>query len=298
MKKLISLFLCVISLCLLMSISAGAVVTNGTLSDDLQTFTLDGVTYKRINALACNYYGYDPTVQLDISTEMSASVSSAVAYLDSSSALATVDVLYQDGALLSIGFIRESDLQQYHRLYEAKSGTCTVDTYMGRESLQLEKLKTDPMTLQSIATYWADTYMVEMWSEDDAFSVIKGTLLIDGDEYYYADHEELGIVNRRDFYADEYTTLEVYHITDPQTIKELDDHFAGSNDIGLMGSDLTEVVSAVLLIFVFAVVPAIALVLSLILAIRFKGFYKLAWGVVCGLCAAEILVVILIILIL
>lgn len=291
MKKLICIVFCLIALCLGLGVNAFA--DGGKLSDDLQTLTLDGKTYHRCNTLVTEYWGYDTDIPLKAPDG-----AVATAYPNEDASLVDVELLYKDGSRLSMGFIRENYIQEYDRLLTTTDGSCCVPFYWGAPELSLEVLKSSPVTLDSMVLYWAETYPVQIYAKNDSFSVIRGTLLIDGDSYYYVDHQELGVINRRDFSTYEAEEMSAYKITDPETLASLKEIRKQEGGVRIIGSDFMQSISAAMLTLVFALFPAAVLVLSLIFGFRRKGSRKNAWRTICALCAAELIVFTLIVIIL
>ena len=95
------------------------------------------------------------------------------------------------------------------------------------------------------------------------------------------------------FYAADWPLpLKAYKITDAELIEQIDEALDSQyNSASFSG----QAISAFFLCFVFGLIPLAILVLSLIITIRSRGYYRLTWAITAGLCAAELSVFFLVV---
>ena len=140
---------------------------------------------------------------------------------------------------------------------------------------------------------WCDYFPVVVASSDGNLTAYKGALITIDDDCYYVDFEEAHIESWYDFNPYDYAELPAYEISDTEliaSIQEGEDAYY-SDDFGfLLDDSFTEAVSAVFLIFVFAIIPFAIFVVFLILAIRSKTVYKKMFRLIYILSAAELAV--------
>lgn len=295
MKRYLACILCLLSLSFCLCFTVSAAEPECTISEDLQTLYYDGEAYSRVNTLALSYYDQYLEIGATLSQSQQERFCSAQVCLDESKNIADVTLLCPDGMQITLGYLHSSYLEEYERLLTAQTGQCSLEYYWDTIIADLEDLKGTPTTLDKLTVYWGDDYKVCMATEDESFSVIRGTLLIDGTDYYYIDHGENGIVDRANYYASDATDgTQAYRITDLDLCDAIQETISAEFDYDGWSDDGTEVLSAVLMSLLFGVLPCAALAVALVFTFRSKGFYRTAWGVTAGICAAELIVFVII----
>lgn len=296
MKKYL---ICIITSILLFSclgMTAFADETASTISDDYQTVYLNGKTYSRFNAslIETEYDTYDVTPELTDAQQENITNISIMA--NESESLLSVDIDFKDGSTLSANFMRDDYRKNYDELIKNPNTPYIID-FEWPEGNQVTGSKSlftaNPVVLAQRSLNRSASYHVLMNIIEDDTRIYKGSLLIVDDHYYYVDYEEIGVTNPYFFLPYEYTELPAYEITDPDLVAEI---IAGEDayyddDFGFFyDDDLTKTISTVFLILIFAVVPAVILILFLILAIRTKTIYRKLFAAICGCAGLELVI--------
>ena len=296
MKKLKYLILTVILLFSCLGFTAFAEGSAATISDDYQTLCIDGNTYSRFNAsmIDADYYVVDVSVELTAlqqetidKIEFSMTEDSIVAY---------ADIYFKDGGNLYAGFLRDDYLKMYNELSTSENGEYIIDFQYPEDNIvpvEKSKLFGNPVVLTYEDLEWCDYYSVVMRSEDENLSVYKGSIIFIDDDGYYVDYEEVGVKSWYEFDPYEYEELPAYEISDEELIASLREGESAyyADDFGFFYDDnFTETLSAVFLIFVFAIVPFVILVVFLVLAIRSKTVYRKMFAAISILSGAELVI--------
>ena len=296
MKKYL---ICIITTILLFSclgMTALADETAPTISDDYQTVYLNGETYSRFNAsmIDTNYYiGETPLALTESQQEIIANTSAST---NSSKTFLQVNLNFADGATMTAYFLRDDFKEKYYELLENPSSIYVVNFRWpddNRIDAPKSLIMANPVTLYYDELNLCDWYPVIADLGDGSSTIHVGSLLISSDRYYYVDYKEIGVTNPNSFKPDSYGKLPAYEITDPTLVTQLRDGeeaFYGDSFGFLYDDDFTNTVSAIFLILIFAVVPAVILVLFLILAIRSKTIYRKLFSVICGCAGAELVI--------
>ncbi len=296
MKKYL---ICIITSILLFSclgMTAFAETSAPTISDDYRTVYLNGETYSRFNASMIDteyeYYYAEPNLT-DAQQEYIAEVTFMI---NDSKSLLSVVIDFKDGSTLSANYIRKDYLDTYDELIKNQNAPYIIDFEWpeGNRVTGSKALFTaNPVVLGSRDLNISDQYPILMSIlEDDTDLYIGALLIIDG-RYYYVDYEEIGVTRWYDFYAYEYTDLPAYEITDSDLVADIatGEEAYYNSDLGFFYNDeLTTTISKVFLILVFAVMPAVILVLFFILAIRAKTVYRKLFTVICCISGVELVI--------
>lgn len=298
MKRRIALLLLVLSLLTAFAVPALALAENETteqtssvqvdplqdlsttlyLTDDLMTVYRQGQTYVRFNAALLNsYFEYGTGNDSVILTEsQKKTIKNAYFGVHSSDSALRVELEYFDGVTMQIYYIRQDLTQTYQTLLQTDD--CIVDFKYYLDDTILDLPLDAARGTEEVLFDIYDYKTFEVTAEDGVFEVRRGCLLIDGDQYYYVDYNEVG--------TDELYRLErfrAWHITDEALCAQIDkvmEEYYGSDLGWLESEDFSEQVSKALLIFLFVVIPGAVLILFLILAIRAKTpvYKKLFWN--------------------
>ena len=296
MKKLISVIITAMLLFSCLGLTVFAATSSATISDDYQKLTLDGNTYSRFNTstMEVEYFSYDTSVKL--SANQQETIKEIILQANEDVTIIYADIYFKDGAVLSVGFLRDDYLGMYNDIATGESNEYTIDfEYPEGNTILVKKaaLYGDSVTLGTEELEWCDYFPVVVASSDGNLTAYKGALITIDDDCYYVDFEEAHIESWYDFNPYDYAELPAYEISDAEliaSIQEGEDAYY-SDDFGfLLDDSFTEAVSAVFLIFVFAIIPFAIFVVFLILAIRSKTVYKKMFRLIYILSAAELAV--------
>ena len=296
MKKYL---ICIITSILLFSclgMTAFADNSGPAISDDYQTVYLNGETYSRFNAsmIDTDYeYLYAAPNLTDAQQEYIAEITFMI---NDSRSLLSVDIDFKDGSTLSANYIRNDYRDTYHELIKNQNAPYIIDfewpegnRVTGSKSL----FTANPVVLGSRDLHRSDQYPILMNILGDDTDLYIGALLIIDGHYYYVDYEEIGVTKWYNFNAYEYTDLPAYEITDSDLVADIaagEDAYYNADFGFLYDDELTTTISNVFLILVFAVMPAVILVLFLILAIRAKTVYRKLFTVICCISGVELVI--------
>lgn len=296
MKKLISVIITAMLLFSCLGLTVFAESSSATISDDYQKLTLDGNTYSRFNTsmMDVDYFSVDTPVSLTATQQEV--IEEVILKVNEDSNFVYADIHFKDGAVLSVEFLRDDYLEIYNEISTNQSSEYIIDfQYPDGNTVTTEKsiLYGSSVVLSSDELEWCDYFPVTAKSSDGKLTAHKGSLITIDENYYYVDYEEIDVDNWYDFDPYSYTELPAYEVTNADlvaSIQEAEDAYY-SDDFGfLLDDSFTEAVSAVFLIFVFAIIPFAIFVVFLILAIRSKTVYKKMFRLIYILSAAELAV--------
>lgn len=294
MKKLLSVFLALLAtVCLLsMTVSAEA---GYVLSEDLQTLTLGGRTYSRADLSAMDiYYDGEDTQNIHLPANLQSQVKGVMVYSTYNQWVVSVELYYRDGSKLGICFVYEPVREELLQLCQDDDLVCGIEFWWEDDpsvTAPISSFKGTPTTLDGSRLYDDEYYSISYYYEELDCYVNRGFLWYQDDRYYYVDFRENNTLQPLDYtiyYADK--EMKAYEITDPELLSRigeaLDDPMDGSTEFG-------QVLSAAFLCFVFALIPLAILIMSLIFALRGKGYYRVTWGITAGLSAATLVLFII-----
>lgn len=213
-----------------------------------------------------------------------------------------VAISFNDGSSLTVTFLRDTYLEEYYTIISSddKATEYKVDfVYPDGNTVKAKKSllfgETVKLTEMDFETYYYDVQYVYAQNSDGSLVVLKGELISIDDKYFYVDYAESNLAESVYYYEDntEFTKCIFHEITDEQLISDFQkaEQAYYEDDFGfLYDNEVTDAVSAVFLIFVFGIVPAVIFVILLIKAIRGKGVYKKLYGAVAAVSAAELAV--------
>ncbi len=213
-----------------------------------------------------------------------------------------VELSFNDGSALTVTFLRDTYLEEYYTIISSddKATEYKVDfVYPDGNVVKTKKSllfgETVKLTEMDFETYYYDVQYVYAQNSDGSLVVLKGELISIDDKYFYVDYAESNLDESVYRYEGngEFTKCIFHEITDEQLISDFQnaerDYY--DDDFGFLYDDeATDAVSAVFLILVFGIVPAVIFVILLIKAIRSKGVYKKLYGAVAAVSAAELTV--------
>lgn len=296
MKKIISVIIAVILSSFCLGFTAFAENSSVVISDDYQKLYLNGASYSRFDASKLEIEYNTINTYIELSEAQQETVKEVALLANEHKNIISADIFFNDGATLTVDFLRDDYLDEYNKIVNNQSEEYIID-FDWPEGNTVKAQRTalfgNRITLYGDELEFCDYYFVSTQNDDGSLTAVTGSLIIVGDEYYYVDHEENNVIIWDSFYPNALTELSAWEITDADLIesfKEAEEKYY-SEDLGFLYDDtLTESVSAIFLVCLFAIVPFIILILFLILAIRAKGFYKKLFSNICILSAAELIV--------
>ena len=295
MKKLISILFTMTLLFSCLGLTAFAKSSSLTISEDYRTITVDGKTYSQFNSNMLDLSGtVDRTnMQVMLSSSQKDAIHEIVATSDHTQTMFDLGIEFKDGVYVSISYLRNDLLADYNHLVNNRLDSYDINFSYPEHNTIIADSKalygTEAM-LTSDFLNQCDYFPVTVSNKENSITIIKGSVLIVDDEYYYVDFAELGIAFRNSFDPWDYNSLQAYKITDSSLVEKLETaydnyYFGGFSD------GFTQTLSAIFLIFVFAIIPLGILIAGIILAIRSKKVYKKLFSILSTLAAAELVIV-------
>lgn len=297
MKKFRYLIVAALLLFSCLGLTAFAADSSVTISDDYQKLYMNGNSYSRFNVSRVETY-YDLVV--DTPVELSATQQELIASVElqtnAQENVVHADIYFNDGAVLSVGFLQDDYLEAYNEFISSEDGIYVIDFEWpagNTVDATTADLLGNETTLDRTVLEWCSHYPVIIRSADGSLELYKGALIVFEDKYYYSDFDEIGVTDWYDFNPYSYDYLAAHEITNASLladIQEAENEFY-ADDLGfLYNDDLTEVISTIFLVFVFAVIPLAILIVFLILAIRSKTIYRKLFSGICIFSGAELIV--------
>ena len=215
-----------------------------------------------------------------------------------------IELYYGDGSSLTVYFLKDSLLEDYQEIISGNADKYLID-FLWPDGNIVTATKSEMagevvnLTEKEIYDSTYEFFYVDASNKSLSLRTYAGIVCLMDETYYYIDYKENNIEEADFLYGedpDSDVTLKVHKITD----EALNAKFATAlesyykDDYGIFyDDDTSEVISAVFLIIVFAVLPFVVFVIFLVKAIRGKGAYKKIYGTVSAICIAEIIVFII-----
>ena len=289
-----------------------------TFSEDYQKLYVDGEPFSRFNASTITAdFGYTVLVEYEYNSQYYTGNSAYVKLTDRQKEniadiliernqyknMYRIEIYFNDGSSLTVYFLQDTCFDEYNKIISGNVNEYIVDfSYPEDNTVIAQKTDLFGETVKLNRNDLADlyeTYSVFVQSSDGSMVAYVGAVFNIGENFYYIDYKETGVDS--EFLYDTpqgmLAELSVHRITDEALLEKLNSAQESyySDDYGILyDDDATESISTVFLIFIFAVVPAVILVISLVKAIRGKGIYKKIYGTVSALCIAELIVFVII----
>lgn len=327
MKKYLVLFISFIILSLSLCIPSFAANKRVvTLSDDYKYMYYDGSTYTRADTSMLSFttldtymtsseevyesdevkeipvntvtefvdYGSYYTVKL---TDTQREEAKAVEITNSSydESLFFVTVYFKDGSELYIDFLRDDLIDEYNKVINGNTDEYYID-FLWPEgniiSINKEKL-TIGKKLKINAWDYEDDYEVYTYSSTGSFDAEIGLILKNDNSYYFYSFIDSDVKSANEFWELGDERIEVIELTDDELhnkIKIGEEKRQEDNFGYLYNDELKEAVAKIFFVLVFAVIPAVVFISSLILAVKSKKLlYKKLLFATCGISIAEII---------
>ncbi len=320
MKKYISIFITLIVLSLVLCIPASAITVEKvvTLSEDYKNLYFSGSTYVRkdtdmlyyesyFESTDYNHSDYNSYVDCPIPTsydkyytiKLTENQHKEIDMIEITNVNhdETVFVLYiyfLDGAELQVDFLKEDLVDEYNRTTQGNVDEFTIDFFWPEDNKAVvtkEKLYKGNKTVIDIWDY-EEEFLVYAKASTGSFEAEIGSLFVNEGKYYFYSFIDGDINSEEELLNSDDVSAEVIELTDKDIIEtiELGVEKYYEDDYGYVYNDeLTETVSIIFFTFVFAVVPAVVFIVSLIFAVKSKKkLYKKLLLASCGISLAEI----------
>lgn len=290
-----------------------------TFSEDYQKLYVDGESFSRFDATTLSAdFGYTVLVEYEYNSDYYTGHSAYVKLTDKQKEniedilietnlaknMYRIELHYKDGSILTVYFLKDTDFAEYNKFLNGEVEQYEIDigypdgnvVFAEKSALFGEKVT---LTKSELVNWW-DFFSVFAKNSDGSLVMCTGDLILIDNDFYYIDYKECGVEGS--LYYDELdeseiTELVVHKITDEKLYADLQSamELYYQDDYGVLyDDDASNTISTVFLIFIFAVVPAVILVIFLVKAIRSKGVYKKIYGTVTALCVAELVVFIIV----
>lgn len=291
MKKFIALLISVLAMSFCLSFTVSADFSQFTISEDFQVLTLDGLTFRRVDAtyvILNDYFSLDIEPQLtpqqqELLRGCRFDIAPHYNYLEAT-------YFFRDGSTLSCSYATDDFAPALEAYQKDDSTECCIDFYRDNAYVKEAQLKGQPTTLYSRDLEYSDCYSVTAVVEDNCFYIETGNIIVTNGKYYYADLSELEPLDPHIFYPFDCDSLECYEVTDAQACAQIQKSIRGYTSFTDGTESMWDIVTAVFYIFVFAVIPAAIMILSFIFFIRGKGYYRYTWGITAGFALLELIV--------
>lgn len=295
MKKYIALLIAVLAMSFCLSFTVSAESSQFTVSEDLQTVTLDGITYHRVDAtyvILNDYFSLEEEPQLtpkqqELLRGCQFDAATQYNYLEAK-------YFFRDGSTMSCSYATDDFAPILEGYQKDDSTKCYIEFYTDNAYAKEVQLKGRPTTLTARDLEYCDSYSVTAVTEDACFYIETGNVIVTNGKFYYADYSELAPLDPHNFYVFECETLECYEITDSAVCSKIQKALRDYDSFREGTESMWDIVTATFYIFLFAVIPAAIMILSLIFCIRGKGYYRYIWGITAGFAALALIVFVLV----
>ena len=294
MKKLLSVLAAALLICscFILTVSADAAYT---FSDDYKTVHFEGNIYHSFDAsgIMDDCYPIDGFTP-NLSEEQSKEVRGATLSAPENKVMLYVEISFTDGRNLSTYYLRSDLYPEYKKYVENGNESCYIEMgIFGSDSvLEFETSRfKGSETVMTLSEYYAcPSFSTYYDMHGGSIRYYTGEIIVDGDEYYYLDFKDAGIIDP--YYYEWPESFKVYAIEDPDTLSRLaenEDALMGETEMFVSGmADFNDIVTATLLIVLFAVVPGAVFIFAFIMTIvSKKSPYKRLYAKVTLVSAVE-----------
>ncbi len=280
MKKYITILMAAVllALCLTPAVAADDLVADViTFSEDYQTLTRGNETFSRVDYSKLQWeYLEECPADIDLSKTQQDTVRGINVTENEAENILCLTINFNDGAELTVYFLKDSYRADYDRLANGEVDTYTIDFAWPDGNL----VETHPAALFGQPTVLTSTHLgrcndfyVEAANADGSLRMTKGFLLVidnAANPYYYVDCEQSN-VSADDFYPWQYDDLQVWEITDPALLEKLNAaNAAYEDDMTIFSTNVSEVMAVAIVGLMFGLLPLAMAVLFLILFLRAK----------------------------
>ncbi len=321
MKKILSLIIAIVLIfsCFAITVFAedvdifSAKEPKATFSEDYKKLYVDGEPFSRIDSsmlisdidymlLVDDVYNQEYDTGNDIYVELTEAQKEEVNLIEfecnGQRNIYRVSITYKDGSQFISTFLKDKYLEEYNQLLNGEASEYEIEFLFPEGNIvkaEKNQLFGEAVTLKRKELEdFNDLFDVTVRNADGSIVLGVGLMIRIGDDYYYADYEELGI--KMHIGWDGMSGIAgktIYHITDEALLIDIkaaqESYF--EDDFGILyDEDATDGISKVFFTVIFLVIPLALLVIFLIKAIRGKGIYRKMYITIAVLCAVIIVV--------
>ena len=319
MKKYISLFIILIVLSLTLCLPALASTERIiTISEDYMELYYNGTTYVRTDTSMLHYdiysdgmekydefgsyyYACPPpsnhnelyTIKL---TDKQHSEINLVEITDVNDAetIFLIIIHFKDGSELHIDFLSEKFIDEYRRITSGNADKFVIDfmwPYGNVAILDKEKYYIGNEVIIDAYEY-DEEFPVYANSEAGGFESEVGYIYAVSENYYFYSFIDSEIKNADEYIENMNEKIQVIELTDKDTISQIEigiNKYYNDEYGYLYNDELTETISKIFFILIFAIMPAVICVVTFILALKSKkALYKKLLFATCGISILEI----------
>lgn len=319
MKKYISVSIILIVLSIALCVPALASTERiVTLSDDYMELYYNGMTYVRADASMLHYdiysdetdkyeeYGsyyaecpypsnYNGLYTIKLSDKQHSEIN-LVEIIDVNDAetIFYIIIHFNDGSELHIDFLAEKFIDEYRRITSGNTDKFVIDFMWPEGNIAILNKENyyigNEVTID--AYEYDEEFPVYASSTKGGFEAEVGYIYAVSGRYYFYSFIDAGIKNGDEFYEILENKMKVIELTDKDTISRIEvgvDKYYNDDYGYLYNDELTETVSKIFFIIVFAIAPAVVCIVTLILALKSKkALYKKLLFATCGISILEI----------
>ena len=266
------------------------------LSDDLQSLTLKGEIFRRMDLSGFELLLENSgSLHLSVVQKKNRQITTGSVSWDDDFNAAHVTLEYADGTQVSMYFINSSRYYQTEALISGEDIDARVEFYWPEEHHVIAPFEHFKGALKHVSDGELNsfnTFEVYGHVEGLELRLRKGLILAGKDTLYYMDFAENGI-DPNAYYDYEPQGKQVYEITDAALKAELMTYIQAYYDdgVGIFYDDaFTEKLSTGVLIALFAGVPGLILICAVVLGIKSKGYQRKTWIVTAALSGCTVVV--------
>ena len=204
------------------------------------------------------------------------------------------DFKLNGGGQMYFAYLKDDYIEEYYSIMQNKwnSAKINFDWPMGntvtvsKDSIKAKSAEFNPNTSD-------DWFSVFAPIGDKNFGIIIGELHIKGNNNYYIDFNDAGIVYDEYFDIFEYDSLPAYEITDINVCEQIASAVNSyyNDSLGFLDNDdFTNAVADAFIVIVFAIIPFGILVVFTVLAIRSKTKYRKYFTVISAFAGIELII--------
>ncbi len=266
------------------------------ISEDYSSATFNGKMYVEVE----NDYSDDTSRgnvnKSDIVLSITQEENIKTIYAHTSDAYLFVDISFKQGGNLYISYLDSAYLEQYEDFRKNGGNKCYLSGFNFSLDTSFAKLKGEEKTIKGYElNYYPYSYNIAVItsSEDGYFTKTCGYVFPDADgNFWYVDIQQFGPKYADNFYPSEHESITIWQITDSALLSQLGDNSEYDDfnyDYDDTSTTVMGIISAIAIVLIFGVIPAVGVVLSIIFGIKTKAPYSTLFKVIAIILAAELI---------